>query len=211
MANDNSNTFGILDLFALMTLCALAMAFATPFIQSLGKAPSRNLVFVLWLQLVFFVGAFGMSLASRQKALRIAGAKLGRGYLGNLKWRHWPVVCSLIQTTIFAFLQLGFAIVTSMAVVSLLGSIIYNVQLSLFGGHAVARYMWRAFPGTIDFYEGGILFSGTCLCTWDECQLRPSKIYEDRVVVVYGSKGVQDTKLAKVDAELRAKLEPYIA
>lgn len=210
MSNDNSNTFGIADLFALMTLCALAAAFAAPFIPSLGKDSSRNLLLIFGFQVFFFCGAFGKSLASRQHVLKIAGEKLGQAYTGNLKWRHWPVVYSLALTATFVLLQLGFAIVSAMTTTSLISSMVYNVQLSLFGGHAVARYMWRAFPSTLEFYEGGVISSGTHLNTWEECQLRRSQLFDDRIVVVTGSKGFQDTKLAQVSSELRSKLERYL-
>lgn len=211
MANEDSQTFGIVDLFALMTLCALAAAFAAPFIPSLGKDASRFLLLILVVQVIFFCGAFGKSLASRQAVLKIAGEKWGRAYTGNLKWRHWPVVYSLLLTAIFVLLQLGFAIVSAKTTISPITSVIYNVQLSLFGGHAVARYLWRAFPGTLEFYEGGIILSGVHLCAWDDVQLRPSKLFADRIVVVLGPTGFQDTKLAHIGPELRDKIKRYVA
>jgi hypothetical protein len=203
------STFGIIDLFALMTLTAVAVAAAAPFFQTLGKTAARDLIIIFVLQLLLFVGGLGRMLGLRKLVLDQAGPKLGTVYVGNLSWRHWPLVYSLLLMTGFAIAQLLVAFLIAKTT-STFGSLITCIQLALFGGYATARYLWRTFPCTAELCENGIISGGTFFYPWSDCKVRPSKFFKDRMVIVFRGNGLQDTKVVHIPRTLREKLDAVL-
>ena len=109
--------------------------------------------------------------------------------------------------SLVAGLPLGLALV----MVSITNGILflYQLQLGCVTGVALARFLWRVYPNSIEFFEGGVSQGGVTLIPWAQVEVRPSQYFADRLVVVLrpavGSV-VADTKMAQVSDALREQL-----
>ncbi|GAB5402105.1 MAG: hypothetical protein Aurels2KO_03360 [Aureliella sp.] len=200
-----AGALGIIDIFVLTTLVALAAAVAAPFFQALDRQEFGYAVTTLTLQLTLVVATVVYLCRQRGKAISLAGMPLARVYVGTFRWRHWPLVFALTQLTGLAAAQLVVAYAMSQTNNSYYSAINW-IQTSLFSGYVVARYMWRAFPCTIELFENGVI-SGSTFLSWSECDVRNSTIYPGRIVIVLKSKDLKDTLVAHASEDLRNELK----
>lgn len=215
MAPSNSQQdvrqIGLIDLFALVTLAALLTAMAAPFLRDIQAAQISRLIILGTIQAIALSSSAIYSSLQRKKLLSKAGVRIAVVFYGGKKWKHWPLVSSVGFMFLFASMQLGIALVyahLNSGTVNLNG-IFVQAQLGYFTGLAVCRYLWRVFPGSIEFYNNGVALGGTKLLSWHQVDLSPSRLFSDRIrIVIRPVNGVHfgDTKTAHVGADLRNQL-----
>ena len=77
----------------------------------------------------------------------------------------------------------------------------------MFTGLAFARYLWRVYPGAMEFFENGVALYGIVFFGRTQVELRSSQTIADRVVVVVrpipDSRGA-NTKIVQIPDTARA-------
>jgi hypothetical protein len=102
--------FRIIDLFAVVTLAALLSAMAAPFIRAMTPAGRSQLATGLLLQLLVMAATMVFAAYGRSKLLKKSGQRIGIGYGGAVRWRHWPLLKSIMYTLILVAVQLSLAL-----------------------------------------------------------------------------------------------------
>ena len=203
----------LIDLFALMTLCALLFAIVSPIVRQIRSEDRGILIAVLLGQVILIGLMMHWWNKRRMRLLAIAGRKVGVGYCGDLDWRHWPLIKSLLIMVAIAVAQLAFAFAIMIAGRAALyspGFFLQQIQLGVFFGIACSRYIWRLFPNAMEFYEHGISSDGVNLIPWELVTLRDSQFFADRIVAVVRTKvgSIEaDTIVVQVSNSLRGKIK----
>jgi hypothetical protein len=181
--------FGLIDLFALLTLAALVSAMAAPLVRHAQTLNREVLLLVIGFQVLVAAGAVIFAAGHRRGLLAIAGRRIAIVYSGQLNWRHWPLVKSMITMTALAAAQLGMALLLAFFATDSKQSPnivvwLYYIQLACVTGYAFSRFLWRVYPNAIEFFEGGISADAVTLVPWEWAEVRPSRFHQDPVVVV---------------------------
>jgi hypothetical protein len=103
--------FGVIDLFALMTLAALASAMLAPFVRAMQTENQLRLLLGAILQFGTAAIATVWAITRRRKLLEQSGPRIGIGYCGQIRWPLWPVVKSMVYMLLLAMVQIGLALV----------------------------------------------------------------------------------------------------
>jgi hypothetical protein len=201
--------FGLIDLFAIVTVAALLSAMLAPFVRELKSEHRNRMVGLAVFQLAIAAGTIAFSVRNRKRLLEKTGRRITVAYCGEVEWRHWPVFVSLAFMLVLAVSQsfLAFAFATNSQ--RTFGLLIYQFQLGCFTGWTIARCMWRAYPNSIEFFENGIALGATTFFPWTQIDLRPSQFFADRIVVVYRPAVPAfggNTEMAQVPKSLHPKL-----
>ena len=154
--------FGVIDLFAFVTLAALVSAMAAPFLREMQAEKRVRLLVVASFQLVVTTGTIAFAVYQRKKLLEKAGWRIGIAYCGEIRWRHWPAVKSVVYMLLLASAQLCLAMMFATEVVELPAPyfLVYEIQLGCISGMAFARFLWRVYPNSMEFFEQGISLRG---------------------------------------------------
>ena len=174
--------YGIIDLFAILTLAALISAMAAPLFRHIQPVNRPVLVIVMMCQVLITAGTIIAAAGRRKSLLELSGQRIALGYCGQMKWRYWPLLKSILYMTAFAAAQVGLALLIAYETVG--GFLLYQLQLGYVTGFAFSRYLWRVYPNTIEFFENGISTDATTFLPWGRTEVRPSQYHGDRVVVV---------------------------
>ena len=207
--HSNPRQFQLIDIFAGITLVALLTAMIAPFLRELDN-DVRNRLFVSGLlQLALVIGTFVFATSQRQKLLNKSGRHLGTVFYASIKWRHWPTIKSACLMLLLGAIQIAvasaIAVNPSKSHAMYPTHIIYQIQLAAIFGYAIARFMWRVYPASLELFENGIARGGVRFDDWKHVELRTSQFFEDRIAVVYkpgGSMG-SETLMAQISPELR--------
>ncbi|PHR95700.1 MAG: hypothetical protein COA78_29760 [Blastopirellula sp.] len=207
--SNNPRKFSLIDLFALVTLAGLLSAMAAPYLRELPAEKHGILLLEIFLQVTMLGVSLAYAVHSRKKVLVQSGKKVGYAFCGQIRWQHWPVIKSCLFMSLIALLQLAFAMFIVLApsnTIHFSNLLIYHIQIGGFVGFAYARYLWRVYPSSIEFFENGIALGGTRFIPWANVTLRNSQFFEDRIAVVYRIQQAGDTKMAQVSDEFRVEL-----
>jgi hypothetical protein len=115
----------------------------------------------------------------------------------------------MVYMLLLAMAQIGLALVAVAVATEHPFLLFYQLQLGCIAGMAFARFLWRVYPNSIEFFAHGISLSGVTLIPWAQVELRRSQYFADRLVVVLrpaANSIVGDTKLVQVSAPLREQL-----
>ena len=201
--------FGIIDLFTMVTFAAVLFAIACPFIRDLPETRVQSLYMFAAIQTMAVVGAFLFASNRRTQLHKNAGARLCVGFCGQGTWKHWPMALSGLAMLICAVVQVGFIMVLLYFPFGLMNPILL-IQLCAWSGWTLARYFWRVFPNSIEYFEKGIALGGTKFIPWSSVTVRPSALFPNRIVTVYRHgtppNTVGDTKVVQVPEEYRQYL-----
>ena len=210
-ARDQLLQFNLSLLFSLITIMALAAAILAPLLRDVENVSYGRVAFCLGLQLLGMAAYWSFALNRRKAMLRECGQRLGVGYCGVLRWRHWPFIKSWMGTLLVALLQFAFAMVFATFPIhpGMFMFWVYLLQLGIHSGMVFSNMMWKYYPGSITFYENGILSPLRIYLPWDKVTVRPSTLYPDRMVVVIhpdanGMAG--DTKVVQAHRALRERV-----
>lgn len=202
----------MIDLFAIVTLAGLVSAMVAPFLREM-QTENRNTLFgVAIFQLVVTAGAIAFAVNQRKKLLEKSGRRIGIAYCGEIRWRLWPVIKSSIYMILLATAQLCLALVFATGLIGDVRNpvvLMNQLQLGCIAGFAFARYLWRVYPNSMEFFDNGISLHGMTFIPWAQIDLRSSKYSADRIVVVLRpavTSVVADTKTAQVTDALRDRL-----
>lgn len=204
--------FGLMDLFALMTLAAFVAATFAPLLRTLEGEGRTRFMTTFVIQLIFIGVAFGNSQRRRLKMLQGSGNRFGMAYCGHQQWRHWPTIKSCIYMIAAAVGQVALALVVASGLSERsfwTFALIYQVQIACFAGVALARFIWRVYPNAVEFFEEGIALRGTVFFPWRRVEIRPSALYLDRLVLVLRPENqtvTAETKMALVGHDLRQRV-----
>jgi len=208
----NPQQFRLLDLFALMTLVAVVSTMAAPILLGLDSEYRLRLLAVVGLQFLIVLWSIFHYARKRKRLLDEAGSKIGFGFCGQLRWRHWPIARSVLEIFATLLWQLGIAVKISsdlwfhgelngplgvfidmlpvshrvmhyLYYFSFLDYLLY-LGVSWGVGHSFSIYRWRAYPGAIEFFSNGIVQRGTLLIPWERVEVRPSSLFADKIAVV---------------------------
>jgi len=209
--------FGLIDLFAIVTLAALLSAMAAPHVREMSSENRVWLLVVAGLQFLVTTVSFALAMFQRKQLQMNSGRKMGIAPCGVIRWRHWPMVKSILLMLLFATVQLLAALMFAQE--SNRGSSMFNfmlmqMQLCSFAGYAFARFLWRSYPGTIEVFDNGIAVGGVMFYPWANVDVRTSHLVADRLVVVLrDSSGSASacTKMAQVSDGLREQIFAVVA
>jgi len=208
----NPQQFRLLDLFALMTLAAVVSAMAAPFLLGLDSEYRLRLLAVIGFQFLIVLWSIFHYARKRKRLLDEAGSKIGFGFCGQLRWRHWPIARSVLGIFFTLLWQLGIAVKISsdlwfhgelngpvgvsidmlpvshrvmhyLYYFSFLDYLLY-LGVSWGVGHSFSICRWRAYPGAIEFFSNGIVQRGTLFIPWERVEVRPSSLFADKIAVV---------------------------
>lgn len=214
LAPSSPRQFGIIDLFAATTLVALMLAMALPFVQLLKQQQVLLLGLHLGIQWLACGGAYLHAASARDKTIKSAGTRIGLGYSGTIAWRHWPVVQSILVMLMLAIAELVMAVGFAFSEPGTgrgFQAIVHQIQLGAVMGYAVARFIWRVYPGAVEFFEAGVVDNGTSLVPWDQMGIRRSQFFPDRIVLVTQSsvpgRG-KSTRVVQVSDDLMHRICP---
>ena len=87
--------------------------------------------------------------------------------------------------------------------------LLMQFQLCSFAGYAFARFLWRAYPGAIEFFDNGIAAGGITFYSWANVDVRTSHLFADRLIVVLrdpSGSASACTKMAQVSDTLREQI-----
>ena len=85
-------------------------------------------------------------------------------------------------------------------------SVIHTGQLALVFGQVIVNFMWRAYPGTMEFFESGVAVMGQHLHPWTDVELRRSMFFDDRISVVVNR---SMTWMPRVSEELESAIRAH--
>jgi hypothetical protein len=88
-------------------------------------------------------------------------------------------------------------------------ALLYQFQLAMFSGFWFARYLWRVYPNSMEFFDHGVSIGGTTFLPWQQVELRPSRYFADRMVLVLrpaADSVTAQTRLAQVPDALRVDI-----
>jgi hypothetical protein len=219
----DSRQLRIIDLFGLLTLVALLCAMAAPIIRGLGTEYRIAFLAFGFFQVLITIGLSTWLIRLRAKLLRRSGQRLGIGFCGQIRWKHWPVSKSVLLMVGLAVIQLGVAvlIIKSQSMLDSTstrhrswieiapGLLSANLQMSFFLAVALTRNLWRVYPNSIEFFAEGVSPNCFTLIKWEQAEIQPSQFFEDRVVVMWRlAKGSRSgtTMVTQVSAELKELL-----
>ena len=109
----NPQQFRLLDLFAMMTLVAVVSALAAPILRGLDSEYRLRLLAVVSMQFLIVLWSVFHYASKRKRLLDEAGSKIGFGFCGQLRWRHWPIARTVLGILYAMLWQLGIAIYIS--------------------------------------------------------------------------------------------------
>jgi len=215
-ANDQLLQFNLSLLFSLITLGAFVAAIITPILRDAENISYGRIAFFLGLQLIGMVTYCLWALKRRKKMLSECGQRLGIGYCGVLRWRHWPFIKSWMSTLFVSLIQFGLALLFSTLPLhpGMFMYWIYLIQLGIHSGMVFSNLLWKNYPSSITFYENGILSPMKIYLPWDKVTVRPSRLYPDRMVVVIHPDAngmLGDTKVVQAPRALRERVQHLAA
>lgn len=199
--------FSLSDMFAMVTLAALMFAMAAPLLREMQPESTPRLLAVAGVQLLIVAGAILLATSKRRKLLERSGRRIGVAYCGEARWRHWPLAKSWLAMIALAAIQLFLALMYATDPDDhLLSFLMFRLQLGCFAGFAFSRYLWRAYPSMLEFFDNGVSIGGITFFPWAQVDVRDSRLFDDRIVVVLRPAPhsvAADTRVAQVSAVLR--------
>ena len=204
--------FGILDLFAWMTVASMLVALAAPLLRQMEPQQRFRAYVAVGLQIVIVLGVVYYANWKRRATISELGACYGTVYFGTLTWRHWPVFKSCFLMVFFAVAQLavslGFVLRRPDSPATL-GPALQYIQLAFFSGYAFARFSWRVYPGAAEIFDGGVVRTGFQHVPWERIQVRDSSMLPGRFVFVLQPQPNQvggETQTCIIDQQLREEV-----
>ena len=211
--------FSLLDLFVLLSASAVAFSVGMPFLLKLDAAQWRWLLTLTAVQIGLIGSTFyflklrlRLRLASRQQMLAVAGSFIGKAE------------CDLVNAGImkresrwFDFVQLvtlqSVLVWTTIAGAKIGASFMYMFSM-MYGSfftfsficHVVVRDV-RRMHQRIEFFEAGVSFDGVALIPWERVSVRPRKLQDTGIAVVYGDcRGFKNTVYVECSDATRKRL-----
>jgi len=184
--------FGLNELFAIVTLAAILLGMSASSIRGMSLA-SRGWFFGgVGVQLLVTTASFVWT-ATLRKQLRVrSGRKLGSAHSHKIRWQRGPITLHAITLLSLASSQLYFAMLLASNEHDrgylLKGGLVVPLFLSGLCGWMVCRHFWRIYPGSVEFFERGIVIRGTIFYPWNRAQLLADRRFPDRLAIA-----LQDT------------------
>ncbi len=211
-ARDQLLQFNLSLLFSMITLAAFVAAMMAPFLRDAQNISYWRVAFILGLQAAGMGTYLQAALRRRKKMLEECGKRLGTGYCGLLRWRHWPFLKSWMFTLLVTLFQLGIAVLVSSAPIhpGMFMYWFYLFQLGIHSGMVFSNLCWQHYPNSFTFYENGLVAPTRGYMLWSQVTVRPSTLYPDRMVIVIhpDERGMLgDTKVVQAPKALRAQAQ----
>lgn len=154
--------YTLVDIFAVMTVAASVLAIVAPLLRSMEVERISRLVLPLGIQLVVIAASVAYAITLRYHLLEQTGTRLGVAYFGTSTWRHWPVVRCVLTLVALSAIQIVLGIgVSSRNTGS--AYVLQTLQLAFLYGQVVTNFLWRVYPGTVEFFERGVVTRGKTL------------------------------------------------
>jgi hypothetical protein len=145
--------------------------------------------------------ALAYAIYQRKRLGKKAGRRFGVAFCGPTKWEYWlrmksiePPKRSVLTLIGLICLQLVFvALILDRPVLTQFWShdililALHSGQLGLIYGGVVVNFLWRAYPGTVEFFESGIAVR-QAFHPWTDIELRASAQSDDRIRLVVSRK-----------------------
>ena len=181
---DNPRQYSLLDLLGLLTIASLLISMFAPYLRQLTAENQTRLLVAFLVQAALVTFSLTTTMKKRKSVTSEAGNRLGIGYAGQVRWKHWPVAKSAFQLFCLSCFQLlaGIAIAISDKW-NFTNFIVFQLQLGPVTGVCLARYLWRVYPGAIEFFEHGIVQQAFAFSPWTRVEIRPSSFFSDRNVL----------------------------
>lgn len=197
--------FTLLDAFAMMTFAAIVLALFAPILQTLDPKQRQSMILPVLVQASVVALALAGSFYLRCNVVRRAGKRLGAVLHGTSQSPYWPIAKSMLLMFACAAGQVSIAVLTVRSQRSSLWFVIQTIQTSFIFGLVVGNFFWRCYPGTLEFFEHGVVLGGYQLVKWPCVELRVDQRNAARMAVVLHPEGeiAGWTLMAFVDDALR--------
>jgi len=199
--SEPAGQFRLIDVFGVVTFVAVLLATLTPLLRLIDR---ENLTLVVTpasaLQVLIHFAVVMLALAyaiyQRKRLEKKAGRRFGVAFCGPTKWEYWPRMKSILTLIGLICLQLVF-VVTQFWSQDILMLALLSGQLGLIYGGVVVNFLWRAYPGTVEFFESGIAVRQAfhpwtielqAFHPWTDIELRTSAQSDDRIRLVVSRK-----------------------
>ena len=168
----------LIDVLGAVTLVAILLATLTPLLRLVDR---ENLTLVLTpsagLQvLVHFAGvmlALAYAIYRRMRLEKQAGRRFGVAFCAPAKWEHGPRMRCILTMIGLTCLPFIFILTEFRSQDSLKLALLHSAVLALLWSEVVVNFLWRAYPGTVEFFKSGIAVRQE-FHPWTDIELRKS-------------------------------------
>ena len=204
--SEPTGQFRLIDVFGMVTVAAVLLATLTPLLRLMNRDLSFDVTAAAMMQVVIQVAvvliAIATAIGRRMQLQKRAGRRFGVAFCGSTKSEYWPRMKSIFVLIGLILIQLVFVAMHFWRQgASLL--ILHSVQLAFVCGGAVVNFVWKSYPGTIEFFESGIAVKQV-FYPWTDVELLNSTTSSRMRVIVRG----RLTSAPHVSRELEAIADP---
>ena len=198
---------------SLITLAAFAVALLAPILRDAQNISYARTAFILGVQATGMASYLRSAVRRRRRMLEVCGMRLGVGYCGVFKWRHWPFLKSWMLTLLMTLFQMGMAILLSPAPIhpGMFIYWIYLFQVGVHSGMVFSNLIWKQYPSSFTFYEHGLVAPSRSYMTWDKSPLsgraRFIKIVSSSSYIPMRKGCLGDTKVVQAPRKLREQVQ----
>ena len=188
---ETTGQFRLIDVFGVVTFVAVLLATLTPLLRLIDRdnltlvvTPASALQVLIHFAVVMLALAY--AIYQRKRLEKKAGRRFGVAFCGPTKSEYGPRMKSILTLIGLICLQLVF-VVTQFWSQDILMLALLSGQLGLIYGGVVVNFLWRAYPGTVEFFESGIAVR-QAFHPWTDIELRTSTQSDDRIRLVVSQK-----------------------
>jgi len=197
--SEPAGQFRLIDVFGVVTFVAVLLATLTPLLRLVDResltlvfTPASALQVLIHFAVVLLALAYAIS--QRTRLERKAGSRFGvafcagrNGSTGSRPNSILTLIALICLQLIFVALILDRPVATQFWGHDILMLALHSGQLGWIYGGVVVNFLWRAYPGTVEFFESGIAVRQS-FHSWTDIELRTSAQSDDRIRLVVSRK-----------------------
>ena len=203
----NLRRFSIADLGALTLLVAICLVATAPWIRSASIEQVKRIKIASGIAFPSLVAGVLWAIFHRQRLLEKAGSSIAQLHTGTTRWKYWPTIRACFAVSaVAAIATCQFALFVFVSNYPSFFSHLYLAVATAAVGGVFCRFAWRLRPGDIEFFERGVVLHGRLLIGWDRIELKSSRFFENRLVLVAGQGTAATTLLFSTDPASRQQI-----
>lgn len=203
--SEPAGQFRLIDVFGVVTFVAVLLATLTPLLRLIDRAnltlvvtPASALPVLIHFAVVML--ALSYAIYQRKRLEEKAGRRLGVAFCAPTKWEYWlpsreasglnsilTLIGLICLQLVFVALILDRPVATQFWSQDIFMLALHSGQLGLICGGVVVNFLWRVYPGTVEFFESGIAVRQV-FHPWTDIELRTIAQSDNRIRLVVSRK-----------------------